>query len=562
MGSTLSNKLNSIPAFRCILLVVLVCVLFLPGSTIKADSELPPRYYALVVGVKQYDPNELRPLPYAEPDATELSKVLKNKGFRRVVLMTQTEGAKQFRYLPTSKNIRTTLEGLLKNKRKQDVVLVALAGHGVQFRGENSAYFCPMDTKLKKRETLISLKEIYQQLEGCNAGTRLLLVDACRNDPQSDNSRSANEVKIESVTRPQTIKPPGGVAALFSCSSGQRAYESEKLKHGLFFHSIIEGLNGKADFRKSDPLTWSELVAWTKGEVPDLLADIYGDNVEQFPELVGSIRGRILVFPGPASRQALNDEKKQFTNSIGMELVKIPAGEFTMGFNLNLSDDPSDKLLSDRHPHPVHISQSFYMAKTEVTQQQWKAMMGTKPWMDGTYVKEGSNYPASNMSWGDAIRYCRKLSQKEGKTYRLPTEAEWEYACRAGSTTMYNFGDDASRLGDYAWYDKNANDVGERYAHKVAQKRANRFGLYDMNGNVREWCQDWYGEDYYEKSPYDDPSGPSGPSIIGLSRVFRGGAWNDSKRENSSSYRFHGFRGDKSGLSGDGIGFRVVCELY
>jgi formylglycine-generating enzyme required for sulfatase activity len=549
MGTNPSNELNSTHVSRYKLLEVALCVLFLPVSLIQAEVELPPRYYALVVGVKQYDPNELRPLPYAEPDAAELSKVLKNKGFRRVVLMTQTEGAKQFRYLPTSKNIRTTLEGLLKNKRKQDVVLVALAGHGVQFRGEDSAYFCPMDTKLKNRETLISLKEIYQQLEGCDAGTRLLLVDACRNDPQSDNSRSANEVKIESVTRPQTIQPPGGVAALFSCSSGQRAYESEKLKHGLFFHSIIEGLNGKADFRKSDPLTWSELVAWTKGEVPDLLADIYGDSVEQFPELVGSIRGRILVFPGPASLQPLDDEKKQFTNSIGMQLVQIPAGTFLMG-----SPESEEGRDNDERQHRVELTRPFYMATTEVTQQQWKTVMGTEPWKGKGDVKEGADYAASYVSWEDATEYCRKLSQKEGKTYRLPTEAEWEYACRAGSTTVYSFGEDASRLGDYAWYYVNAWNINEKYAHRVGQKKANAFGLYDMHGNVREWCQDWYGDDYYGTSPTADPGGPSS----GSSRVLRGGSWFFNVLFNRSACRFRNTPDNRSFDDG----FRVVCELY
>ena len=137
----------------------------------------------------------------------------------------------------------------------------------------------------------------------------------------------------------------------------------------------------------------------------------------------------------------------------------------------------------------------YALGKTVVTQLQWREVMGTEPWEGQPHVMEGDDYPAVYVSWYDAVEFCKKLSEKEGKAYRLPTEAEWEYACRGGAATKYYFGDDAASLGEYAWFHENTWSVNEKYAHRVAQKRPNQFGLYDMHGNIWEWCDDWYDED-------------------------------------------------------------------
>jgi len=157
---------------------------------------------------------------------------------------------------------------------------------------------------------------------------------------------------------------------------------------------------------------------------------------------------------------------------IEMTFKEIPAGTFTMG-----SPEGEVARQDDENQHKVTISKPFYMQTTEVTQGQWKAVMGTEPWKGEKYVKEGANYAATYVSWDDAVAYCKKLSEKEGKTYRLPTEAEWEYACRAGTETRWSFGDDEKVLGDYAWYNENAYDiVSERYAHQVGLKNPTRLG--------------------------------------------------------------------------------------
>ena len=171
----------------------------------------------------------------------------------------------------------------------------------------------------------------------------------------------------------------------------------------------------------------------------------------------------------PQTQQAA----ESITNTLDMMFNKIPAGTFTMG-----SPEDETGRGDGETQHKVTITKPFYMQTTEVTQSQWKAVMGTEPWKGKSVVKEGPDYPAVYVSWDDAVAYCKILSEKEGKTYRLPTEAEWEYACRAGTETRWSFGDDEKVLGDYAWYYENAELADEKYAHQVAGKKPNSCLLY------------------------------------------------------------------------------------
>jgi len=234
--------------------------------------------------------------------------------------------------------------------------------------------------------------------------------------------------------------------------------------------------------------------------------------------------------------------------TIGMKFMKIPAGTFLMG-----SPDTEKDRHDNEHQHKVTISKPFYMQTTEVTQGQWKAVMDSEPWKEDDNVKIGPNYAAPWISWNDSVAYCKKLSAKEGKTYRLPTEAEWEYACRAGTETRWSFGDDEKVLGDYAWYYNNASNIGEKYAHRVALKKPNAFGLYDMHGNVWEWCHDYYGKNYYTQSTEKDPRGPA----EGSSRILRGGGWLNSSRYSRSALRGRPLADYRNYF----LGFRVVREL-
>jgi formylglycine-generating enzyme required for sulfatase activity len=240
------------------------------------------------------------------------------------------------------------------------------------------------------------------------------------------------------------------------------------------------------------------------------------------------------VKSGPSS--SLPAEK--MTNSLGMTLVRIEAGDFLMGTTkeqvnqlMRLFPDSKRESFDDEQPqHPVKIFRPFFLGIDEVTQGQYEAVMGMNP----SNFKGSDNLPVENVSWFEAIEFCNKLSEREKRTpfyrivgsevtsiggdgYRLPTEAQWEYACRAKTASLYPFGDVVNRLDEHAWYASNA----ESKTHPVGQKLPNAWGLHDMLGNVWEWCADAYDENYYAVSPPADPPGATKPSP----RVFRGGSW-------------------------------------
>lgn len=193
--------------------------------------------------------------------------------------------------------------------------------------------------------------------------------------------------------------------------------------------------------------------------------------------------------------------------------------------------------------HQVTISNDFLIGKYTVTQALWQAIMGNNP----SHFK-GADRPVEQVSWDDCQIFIQKLNSMAGKNiYRLPTEAEWEYSRRAGSTSAYCFGDDEGRLGKYAWY---ANNSGQE-THPAGQKKPNSLGLYDMHGNVWKWCQDWYGN--YPSGPVMDPKGPSS----GSNCVLRGGSWFKVAAYARAAYRYRG----NPGLRYNYLGFRLVRTL-
>jgi len=225
----------------------------------------------------------------------------------------------------------------------------------------------------------------------------------------------------------------------------------------------------------------------------------------------------------------------------GIEMVWIPPGEFMMG-----SPENEEGRDDDEGPrHKVTISRGFWLGKYEITKVQWEKAMKSRPWSGKDHVLDEPDSPAVYVSWEDAQEFCKKL----GSEFRLPSEAEWEYACRAGSTSRYCFGNDDSDLGRYAWYDANAWDKDQKYAHKVGQKQANAWGLYDMHGNVWEWCQDWY-HDSYTGAPAD---GSAWETPSEQFRVLRGGSWDSSPSLCRSAYRHY----DTPDRRRTVIGFRV-----
>ncbi len=226
----------------------------------------------------------------------------------------------------------------------------------------------------------------------------------------------------------------------------------------------------------------------------------------------------------------VNSGGKSFVESLGMEFVHIRPGAFMMGSPSGLFSGESGRD-DDENQHRVTLTKGFYMQTTEVTQGQWKAVMGARPWSGEDYVRDANNSPAVYVSWNDAQKFIKKLNRREGvNKYHLPTEAEWEYTCRAGSTARFCFGDSDSQLGDYAWWDGNADNIGEDYAHRVGAKKPNAWGLYDMHGNVWEWCWDSCN---YKSGVVTDTyrDGIVDPLCTkGSSRVCRGGSWFNNAR--------------------------------
>ena len=274
----------------------------------------------------------------------------------------------------------------------------------------------------------------------------------------------------------------------------------------------------------------------------------------------------VLIAEWTPTEEVGQEPPKSITNSLGMEFVWIPPGTFMMG-----SPEEEPERYDDEVQHEVTLTKGFYLQTTQVTQGQWEAVMGDNP---SRFTDGGPDCPVEQVSWEDAQRYIEKLNERGEGVYRLPTEAEWEYACRAGTkTALYNgpieiLGtNNAPALDPIAWYGGNSGvDYESGYdssgwsdkqypsdksgTHPVGLKQPNPWGLYDMIGNVLEWCQDRFGD--YPSGPVTDPVGPDD----GVARVLRGGGWRNPARNCRSAYR----SGLWPGSRGDYFGFRLVLR--
>ena len=251
--------------------------------------------------------------------------------------------------------------------------------------------------------------------------------------------------------------------------------------------------------------------------------------------------------PGTSAGQEWRD------NKLGMTFCWCPPGDFTMG------SPPGEK---DRRPNEtqvqVKLTQGFWLGKHEVTHREWYEVMGTRPWRDQKYTRDGADFPVNYVTWSDAATFCEYLNARESQAgrlpegwgYSLPTEAQWEYACRAGTTTAYSFGENPNELSECAWWGGvvgGGNTVNEQYPHSVGQKKPNAWGLHDMPGNVSEWCRDWYQETL--------PGGVD-PEVTttGQSRVIRVGSWSSAGSSSRSAFRSH----RNPDARHDYLGFRVA----
>ena len=525
---------------------------------------------ALVIGNGAYKSS---PLKNPVNDATDMAQALKDKGFA-VTLRTNIG----------TKEMRQAIRAFSQTLKAGGVGLFYFAGHGIQSKGRN--YLIPLSAEIKEEFELedeaVDANRVLAGMEEAGNRVNIVILDACRDNPFGRAWRS-------SASGLAQLSAPIGSFVAFATAPGSVAADGTG-RNGLFTSHLLTSLkNPDSDIDrvftrvaaavaresgnkqvpwKSSSLTGEFRFAALDQPVPQVAQSddrALWESVKesrdvnelkvyltQFPNglfaALANVRVRSLeqAVPAPVVRPpvATPVPAPPVANAATAgqiikdcpdcpEMVVIPAGSFEMGSN----DD-----VDSRPVHRVNIA-GFLLGKIEVTQGQWKAVMGNNP---SSFNQCGDDCPVERVSWNDAQDFARRLSQKTGKQYRLPSEAEWEYAARAGSNTKWSFGDNVSQLGEYAWFLSNSQSK----THPVAQKKPNAFGLYDMHGNVWEWTQDCGNANYFG-APANGSAWESGDCG---SRVLRGGPWSGFPSELRSADRNR----NSPDPRGNYIGFRLA----
>ena len=548
---------------------------------------------ALLVGVNEYPKPGFSKLRFAERDV-ELAEVeFKNLGFKTVVLKGSLPTSSPMR--ATRANIVEQIEGLMEELDGDDICVVMLSGHGHQFRptgaADEDAFFCPVDSVKNDAESMLSLNYVIDTLLDPHVGHKILLVDACRDEPKLITGNKG-------IQGSDKISLPSNTAVFFSCSAGKQSYETDKLGGGagVFSYCLLDGLRGGAADSQGQ-LTWSRLVAHVEDRMES--EEVRRATLRQQPLMAGNA-GRVVLGklpPKPVPNEPPPNVLRLHKG--GIDLRRLPAGTFVMG-----SNESADKLLraglggnydpADEKPvRTIVFSRDVYLGITEVTYGQFKQFVNATAYVTeserdgngaGGFIENRNmptnyswkytgfamdeSHPVVNVTWGDANEFCSWLSKREGLTIRLPTEAEWEYACRAGTTTRFSTGDLPDSLRGYAnVFDhsllqklvKAGAPIGASFnfddnwpfTSPVKSFKSNAWDLYDMHGNVAEWCGDWYSS-RYDLAETVDPKGPP----TGNERVARGPSYLFSPAGLRCTSR-GSFKPSYRLMS---LGFRIACE--
>jgi formylglycine-generating enzyme required for sulfatase activity len=525
------------------------------AKTISEARFLETTYHALIIGNNQY--KYLPILKTARNDAIEVDKLLKEKfGFQTELLLDASRI-----------DILGRINELRKRLGEKDNLLIYYAGHGEYDKNVDKAYWLPVDAQRDNPTNWIMAEDITSNIKRISARHVLVVSDSCYSGTLT---RQAVTELITTGGRDgylnKMMERPS--RTLMASGGNEPVSDSGGGNNSVFAAAFLKALNesNKESFSAEELFhaRIKAIVAGKSQQVPEYNSiknsgDEGGDFVFRLASL--EIKGikeaaveekpkkrELSTTTAPQLSQVPPDEStRRITNSIGMEFRLIPEGTFMMG---SPPDEPGRG--GDETQHRVTISRSFFLQTTEVTQGQWKSIMGNNP---SHFSKCGDDCPVEQVSWNDAQEFIRRLNQKEGsKKYRLPTEAEWEYAARAGTTTPFHAGKCIST--DQANYDGNnaLSDCprGEyrRSPVLVGSFPPNAWRIYDMHGNVMEWCRDQY--ENYSKDPVTDPKGLS----EGPARVLRGGSWNQIAGLTRSAFRYWAFP-DKTR---NDIGFRVARD--
>jgi len=530
---------------------------------------------ALVIGNSAY---KTSPLKNPVNDSRDMAAKLRALGFTVVE-----------RNNLVVKQIGSTLREFRSKLVPGSVALIFYAGHGLQIKGEN--YFPTVDAEISGEEDVpnqsLSMRQIMDVLGDAKTRLNLVFLDACRNNPYSRSFRSASD----GLSR---VTAPTGTLISFATRPGSIAADGDG-RNGLYTGALLQAMDNKGQAIEQvlkrvvtsvKAGSRNQQEPWMEGSIEgefcfgdcmtttvaqvgvsddralwDSVKDSRDVNelkayLAQFPRGVfaGLASTRIKAMEQSGAPQVVTTAPSQPVNRPVLaqavntykdcddcpEMVVIPAGTFLMGSKA----DPFAAVPPHTDEQPQHgVSvRSFSMGKFEITQEQWYAVMGTTP-----SNFKGRTLPVEMVSWNDTQEFVQKLIQKTGKRYRLPTEAEWEYAARAGTQTAYSFGDDASQLGRYASFF--ANSLQSR---PVGEKLPNSFGLHDMHGNVWEWTQDCWNISY-NGAPADGSAWQSGRC---LQRVLRGGSYGSNHHNLRSAFRIN-----MNASNGDSLsGFRVARD--
>jgi len=540
-------------SLAAVLAAGVVLLLGAAGSAADAESQK----WALLIGVDRYEHDRLRDLRYCGADAVALRNLLvRRAGFPKEQVIVLHDGAQREALRPSRASIRDVLADFLARPEPGDLVVVGFSGHGTHI--DATSYLCPRDADPSRPgETMLPVPGLYKLFDDrCRARRKVVLIDACRN--ASNAGRGVAVEPLEPMPRElarSIASVPKGLRVFSSASAGEASYEDGKLKAGVFMHYLLEGLSGRADQRSRGAfgngnrrIEDTELFQYASEKTRQHVQTHF--SADQTPEwhCLTSEFIELAELPAPQAR---------VTNSIGVQFVLVPRGSFLMG-------SPDDEGHANERPqHRVWITEDFYVGVTEVTQAQYEKVMGRNPSYfsaDGpgsrrVAGRDTARHPVERVNYDDACRFCRKLAAMEGLpegTYRLPTEAEWEYAARAGTTAEYGPAGSPLGLPSCAWFDGNAS----QRTHEVGSLAANPFGLYDVQGNVAEWCADWYDPEYYGKSPQEDPAGPTEAAKNDW-KVARGGAWCFSSKFCRAADRYAVPAGRREIL----VGFRVIRAI-
>ncbi|GAA4418523.1 hypothetical protein GCM10023187_52020 [Nibrella viscosa] len=518
------------------LLLLLVCLTGRAWSqrTIKIAEGTAPagteRRLALVIGNKDYQ--HVRSLKNPLNDAQDMSRALETLGFE-----VNTVPNADYRTMVTALNrFRDKLTGT-------DVALVYYAGHGLSYNGKN--YLLPIDTQIRCLEELeeygISLNRILSDLATRQVRNSFVFLDACRNLPDLKSCEQNSRELTAGLVRP--TNNPRGSMVVFATREGSTADDNVTARNGLFTEALLQFL--------TKPNLGIRTILDKTAEVVEAKS-----GGRQTPGRYDELRGEFVFVIKPSeetpSLLPSTTRPQKFLELPFADLVYVPGGTFQMG------DTRNEGFENEKPVHTVTVS-SFLMGKYEVTQRQWEAIMGSNP----SHFKDCPDCPVERVSWEDVQVFLQKLNARTGGQYRLPTEAEWEYAGGGGAVAKRSrFGngqdvlDPAQANFDGSERYKEVYSVAGEYREKTVQVGsfgANPLGLYDMAGNVREWCQDWYGSDYYARSSSHNPAGPA----TGTYRVSRGGSWINRPQFCRSAFRFN----DAPAARSDYVGFRVVSPV-